>query len=162
MPPHTSNGIARTVANARIADFIPSGPAANDNPPPGPGLYTLDERLLYVTSAGRVFIVRDQVAVQLTPVDDLPEDAEPCDFELDRELCIVAEAADALEDERVELGVYAYGGHFYFVSERGVFLLYGDLAQPVGLPTLPRGAVLFTAELPPSVMASISTLEAAG
>ena len=157
--PKTRSG----VASARIADFISSDLAANENPPLGPGLYVVDERLLYVTSAGRVFIVRDHAAVQLTPVDELPGDAEPCEFELDRELCIVAEAADALEDERVQPGVYTCGGYFYFVSERGVFLLYGELAQPVDLPTLPCGAVPFDAELPAAVMKSITTLaEAVG
>ena len=149
-----------------------AGPAANGRPTPTPGMYQDDEgaRVYYVTARGQAYLVRTPEAMSmLQPVDELPFAAlEELDEDAyDRPLCILAEAADALESESISVGIYAHEGHYYYISEIGVYLLYGVKGArrfcAVSLPELPVGAQMVPEdqmhELPAALYMAIDDVE---
>ncbi len=160
---------------AELESLDCAGPAANSRPAPTPGMYQDEEgaRVYYVTARGQAYLVRSPEAPSLLqPVDALPVAEAALLEELDedaydRALCILAEAADALESESVSVGIYEQDGHYYYVNEDGVYLLYGVKGArrfcAVTLPELPVGAQMVAEdqmhELPAALYLAIDDVE---
>lgn len=139
VPIHVTDG-------ADIVEFM-TGTAANGCPVPEPGMYGEDGRIYYVTARGQVYLVRTADALATLQMrESLPSGAEPVEEDdYDRQLCILAEAADALDADAIEPGLYEGDGHLYYVGDAGVFLLYRAAGHTdfhtVGLAELPASAV---------------------
>ncbi|MEZ4426304.1 MAG: hypothetical protein R3A51_01285 [Nannocystaceae bacterium] len=167
----TPDGVG-PVARARVTDggdlaFLRAHSPANERPAPEPGFYELDEQVFYSTARGQVYRVRTAaIAAMLEPVADLPEQAEFVDEDdYDRQLCILAEAADALEAESIEPGFYTRGEYLYYVSEDCTHLLYlveGEAEHRVmPLAELPPGAapIACAAWLPREAFAAAARID---
>lgn len=175
--PLASVNSARVVARIHVTDgadlefILDAGPAANGRPMPTPGMYRVETRTYYVTARGQVYLVRAPgAAVQLRPVAALPSSSALTtldDAEYDRQLCILAEAADALDAESVEPGIYECEGHIYYVNGAGVHMLYGAnngrRYSAVKLPELPVDAECITDdklnELPSALYDAIAHID---
>lgn len=105
------------------------GLAANVRPTPETGFYrdgtTAD--IYYVAGSGQAYLLRTPgVRALLQPAEDaeamLFASVSLRDEEVDRELCLLAEAADAIEAERIADGFYSYRDTLYYVSLSRVFL----------------------------------------
>ncbi len=136
MPTHTTPlASSRTLARTRVISglelqrfALPT--AANVRPTPEPGFYR-DEQgtsIYYVAASGHAYLLRSpSCRALLVPADNA--DAIVLNGELladeacDRELCLLAEAADALESERIEDGFYRHRGELYYVSLSRVFVM---------------------------------------
>jgi len=109
--------------------ILGGGLAANSRPTPETGFYrdgtTAD--IYYVAGSGQAYLLRTPgVRALLQPVSDaeamLFASVSLTDEEVDRELCLLAEAADAIEAERIADGFYTYRDTLYYVSLSRVFL----------------------------------------
>ena len=163
---HVTNG-------AELEALSLAGPPANSRPMPTPGMFQEHAlgRVYYVTARGQAYVVRTpEQPSMLQPADALPAGAaleELDEDEYDRALCILAEAADALESEDISVGIYEHDGHRYYVNEVGVYLIYGAPGArrftAVTLPEMPAGAVMIEEdrlhELPAALYDAIDDVE---
>ncbi|MCB9652508.1 MAG: hypothetical protein H6729_00050 [Deltaproteobacteria bacterium] len=159
VPDHTSNTTLAAVRWDDAAAEVALRPA-NHRPPPSPGFWESSARLFYVSELGHVWMIRSADGrVQLSPAE-IPEDSvEVSDDVLhDPDITTVAEAADELA-HRIAPGVYADQGLHYYVSDRGVWMLYGLELVLVELPFLPPSAKSLDV-VPADVVTVIMSMEA--
>ncbi len=134
MPTHTTPlastcTLARTrvITGAELSNFGCLA-AANVRPTPEPGFYCDESQscIYYVAASAHVYLLRTpKFRALLQPADDCEAvllnaqllDDEACD----RELCLLAEAADAIEAERIADGFYTHRETLYYVSLARVF-----------------------------------------
>ena len=110
-----------------------------------PGFFRFDGELFYVTLRGLVFLVRDRAGRHcLVPETALPASAiRDDDADDDRLVGAVAEAADTIDAESLEVGWYAYCGYVFHRGDEGNVLVFETSAgfKAEAVIEIPAGAV---------------------